>query len=387
MIMDGPAAMADRAPGPATEPWTRREILQQPATLAATQALLAGAQGSIDAFLAPLLARPDLRIILAGAGTSAFIGDSLAPGLSRRLGRTVEAIPTTDLVSAPGLWLRADAPSLLVSFGRSGSSPESLAAADLVDAMVDEVHHLVITCNAAGALARRPVASGQVVVLPDATHDRGFAMTSSFSAMMLAALSIFSGIGSFDARAEAIARSVEAALSTEARAMTLAAQNFERVVYLGSGPLKGLAREAALKLLELSDGRIVTMFDSTLGFRHGPKTIVDPRTLVMMFVANDPLTRAYDLDMLAELRADNRCGGLVAIAAGSLGDLPGRPDDIAIDGLDRAADDDLMFPMIVPAQLFAYHASLRLGLTPDQPNASGTVNRVVQGVRIHPAIG
>lgn len=361
------------------EPWTRREILQQPDTLRATHALLAGQRGSIEAFLAPLLAKPDLRIMLAGAGTSAFIGECLAATLTRGTGRCVEAVATTDIVSAPDLYLKSDTPTLVVSFGRSGNSPESIAAVELVDARVSDAHHLIITCNADGALAKRAGNDAYVVTLPEATHDRGFAMTSSFSAMMYAALAIFSGIQGCDARIEPIAEAVAGALETvELRMAKLAAREFRRVVYLGSGPFQGLAREAALKLLELTDGATATMFDSTLGFRHGPKTFVNRDTLIVVFVSNDPLTRAYDRDMIEELRKDDVAGAVLVVSAqGEIGDT------IAVRGLESAADSDLLFPYIIPAQLFALHASLDRGLTPDTPNKAGTVNRVVQGVRIY----
>jgi tagatose-6-phosphate ketose/aldose isomerase len=378
--------MPDTLLAPDTEerdvvPWTRREIEQQPGTLRATQALLRARQAEIDAFVAPLLDRPALRIVLTGAGTSAFIGECLAPWLSELLGRPVEAIATTDIVSAPALYLRRDVPTLLVSFGRSGSSPESVAAVDLVDASLAEAYHLIVTCNADGALAQRASINAHVVVLPEATHDRAFAMTSSFSAMMLAALSILGGIDAIDPRVPAIAAAVEDAIAqSDPVAADLASRGFERVVYLGSGVFKGLAREAALKLMELSDGAIVTAFDTAMGFRHGPKTIITPRTLAVVFVSNDPLTRRYDLDIVEELRGDGRCGAVVVISANPADDAQITPA-----GMAGAADADLLFPFIVPAQLFGLHVSLALGLTPDRPNASGTVNRVVQGVRIHAA--
>ena len=364
------------------ESWTRREILQQPETLRATQALLRMRQRAIDAFLTPLLARDDLRIILTGAGTSAFIGESLAPWLSVTMDRRVEAIPTTDIVSAPHLHLRADVPTLVVSCGRSGSSPESVAAVELVDALVGSAHHLVVTCNADGELARRTGANTHVVVLPEATHDRAYAMTSSFTAMMFAVLSIFTGIDTMDERAEAIANAVAETVATaEPQMGALAGRDFDRVVYLGSGLFKGLAREAALKLLELTDGALVTAFDTALGFRHGPKTIITDRTLVVVFVSNDSLTRGYDLDIIEELRGDGQSGAVLAISA-----QPIDGEALQVPSLARAADVDLLFPYIVPAQLFGLEASLRLGLAPDLPNPSGTVSRVVQGVRIH-AIG
>jgi tagatose-6-phosphate ketose/aldose isomerase len=359
--------------------WTRREIRQQPATLRATHAVLAAERDGIAAFLAPLLAQPDLRIMLCGAGTSAFIGECLAPWLTATLGRSVEAVATTNIVGSPNLYLDAKRPTLMVSFGRSGNSPESVAAVELADARLTSVHHLVITCNDDGALAKRPGAIGHVVCLPEETHDRAFAMTSSFSAMLYAALAIFTGIDAMATRIEAIAEAVATTLEhADAEATELAACDFDRVVYLGSGVFQGLARESALKLLELTDGAIPTAFDSSLGFRHGPKTIVTERTLVVVFVSNDPLTRLYDLDIIVELRADGRCGRVLPVMA-----RDGVDDALLVRDGTLMADADLLFPYVVPAQLFGLHCSLRLGRTPDQPNASGTVNRVVQGVRIH----
>lgn len=363
--------------------WTRREIQQQPDTLLATQALLRERRGEIERFLEPLLAIPQLRIVLTGAGTSSFIGECLAPWLSRQLGRRVEAVATTDIVSTPDLYCETDTPTLLVSFGRSGSSPESVAAARIADARIAQVSHLIVTCNADGALAQEPGERALVVVLPEATHDRGFAMTSSFSAMMLAALAMFSGVGEMDRRVIKIAAAVRQVLAdADASMRQLAGGGFSRVVYLGSGVFKGLAREAALKLLELSDGQIVTAFDTPMGFRHGPKTILNRETLVVVFVSNDPAVARYDRDLIAELRADGVAGKVVTIAA-----HPQPEDTLQVAHLEDAGDADLLFSYIVPAQLFALAASLALGMNPDAPNESGLVNRVVQGVRIHPLGG
>ena len=364
--------------------WTAREITQQPAMLRETQALLMARRVEIEAFLKPLLALPTLRVILTGAGTSAFIGECLAPVLSTRLGRRVEAIPTTDLVCAPQLYFEADTPTVLVSFGRSGNSPESVAAVELADRLIKNLHHLVITCNAEGALAAYARRSrGLAVQLPEATHDRSFAMTSSFSCMTYAALSVFSGIAAMGERTEAIARATEQVIANHAAVMHAAAEEgYERVVYLGSHIFQGLAREAGLKLLELTNGALVTMFDSPLGFRHGPKTIVNNRTLIVVFFSNNAYTRSYDVDLLGELQRDNDAARVIAITAQDGVGLA-RRDELGVLGLETADDAELLFPYIVAPQIFAFFESLRLGLTPDKPNTSGTVNRVVQGVRIH----
>ncbi len=327
-----------------------------------------------------------MRLILTGAGTSAFIGECLAPALAAKLPCRVEAIATTDLVSAPHLHFDKRTPTLLVSFARSGNSPESVAAVDLANQLVADIHHLAITCNAEGALARQIAAAGNgmTILLPEETHDRSFAMTSSFTCMMYAALAALTGIGAMQPRVDRIARAMEAVIATQASAMkALAGNGYERVVYLGSGVFKGLAREAALKLLELTDGGIVAVHDLPMGFRHGPKTIVDGQTLVAVFLSNDAYTRRYDLDLLEEIVRDRKAGSVLAIAARDDG-IPAGIGRVIVPGMHDAEDADLLFPFIAAPQLFAFEASLARGISPDTPNVTGTVNRVVQGVRIHP---
>ena len=364
--------------------WTAGEIAQQPAVWCAVGELVTRERERLDAFLQPLLGNPRLRVVLAGAGTSAFIGDCLAPRLSTQLNRRVEAIATTELLSGPQLRLPSDGPTLLVSFARSGNSPESVAAVELAEQFLPgRVFHLVITCNADGALAARTpgLANACGILMPEAAHDRGFAMTSSFSAMFLAGAMAFRLID--PAVAVHLARAADDLLPRAAAlAQRLVSRGYERVVYLGSNELRGLAAEAALKLLELTDGRVVAVSESTLAFRHGPKTIINDRTLVVFLLSNDAYARAYDRDLLRELRRDGRSGGLLA--------LGGRPDGIGdvesliIPGMSDASDLELVPLLVLVAQSYALIQSLALGLTPDKPDPAGTVNRVVQGVTVHP---
>ncbi|MEK8030052.1 SIS domain-containing protein [Ideonella sp. DXS29W] len=370
--------------------WTVREIAQQPDVWARVSALVQAQTGPKDMsepFVARCLATPGLRIVLTGAGSSAFIGQCLAPALMRHTGLRVDAVATTDLVAGPHLYFQRDVPTLLVSFARSGSSPESVAALELADRFVDDCQHLIFTCNPDSHLRRLAAdrANARTLLLPAETHDRGFAMTSSFTSLLLAATQVFGLLGAGDPAA-AIARAAASLLSQGLPlAQALVEQHFERVVYLGSNELQGLARESALKLLELTDGRIVASHDSPLGFRHGPKTIVNDRTLVVMFVSNDPYTRQYDLDLLAELRRDQRAARVLALSGQPiLGDAAAASDDVQIEGLEAAPDLALAFPCVVFAQRFALLQSMHLGLSPDNPSVSGTVNRVVRGVTIHP---
>jgi tagatose-6-phosphate ketose/aldose isomerase len=366
--------------------WTAREIAQQAKTLVATREVVDRRAAEIAAFLGPVLARRDLRVVLTGAGSSAFIGESLAPVLMRHLHRRVEAVPTTDLLSGPAQYFQADVPTLLVSFGRSGNSPESVAVVELAERLLSECHQLVFTCNEAGALYEycRGRRNALAVLLPPETHDQSFAMTSSFTGMMLAAWLAFCGPESAASVVAGLSESVQGVLDQhDARFKQLAGEAaYSRVVYLGSNGFKGVAREAALKLLEMTDGAVVALSDSPLGFRHGPKTIITPDTLICVMLSSDPYTRRYDLDLLQELRAEGRAGRVVAITA-STADAAGQGDCVQVAPAGAAGDAGLYFPYMVCGQLYAFHRSVSLGNSPDQPSRSGTVSRVVRGVTIH----
>lgn len=361
---------------------TVREITQQPDVWLEASTGIAARREEIDAFLAPLLARPELRIVLTGAGTSAFIGEIAAPTLTRTLRRRIDAVATTDIVSNPQESFAEDVPLLLVSFARSGNSPESVAATELADQSLAEVHHLVITCDETGELYRRhhDRASSLTVLMPLRSNDEGFAMTSSFSSMLLSVLLILGGAD--DAAVQALAAGATTILDQrEVDIRALANEGCERVVYIGSGPLTGLARESALKLLELTAGRIVTYYDSALGFRHGPKAVVDDSTLVVVYLSSDPYTRRYDLDIVAELRATLSPERVIAISSEPVADATAY--DWVLPELAGLDDAQLAIGYVLVAQLLGLSYSLQLGATPDNPFPSGTVNRVVQGVRIH----
>jgi tagatose-6-phosphate ketose/aldose isomerase len=363
---------------------TAREISQQPAVWREVENIVTSRRDDIDAFLRPLLADPDLRVVLTGAGTSAFAGEILAPALSRRTGRRVDAVATTDIVSNPEEYFADDRPTLLVSFARSGNSPESVAATEFADRFLSECHHLVLTCDRNGRLYKKHAQSAGafVVLMPEASNDQGFAMTSSFTSMTLAAWLILGTVADSDELVGRLATAAERLLTARQEDIRrLASSGYERVFYLGSGPLKGLAHESSLKLLELTAGEIVTSFESPLGFRHGPKSILDDRTLVVSYISGDPYTRKYDLDLLAELKRSMRPGSVIAIAATDAG--AGDPGFWLMEGLEGVEVAALALPFVVVAQLLGLCFSLALGYTPDNPFPNQEVNRVVQGVSIH----
>lgn len=376
-----------KVPATAASCWTEEEIRQQPAVWQETVNMLEAIRVQIDTFITPLLKEPDLRIILTGAGSSAFIGDVLAPKLSRTLSVPVSAIATTDIVSDPISYLPSHCPLLLISFARSGSSPESLAALRLAEQRNPRCYHLLITCNSQGELHQHYHQQANVLSLPlpPATCDRGFAMTSSMTSMILACLTVFKTPGSELAQVEQLASSVAQMIEAQ-QDLTfspLQCNDIKRVIWLGSGLLRGIAHESALKLLELTAGKIAAFYESPLGFRHGPKSLVDAHTQVLVMISNDPITRRYDLDLLAELRHDNVAASVIALAGKTDSEIE-QGDYYYLPAAGALDESLLALGFLSVAQIFALANSLNNGITPDNPSPEGRVNRVVQGVIIHP---
>jgi len=364
---------------------TAEEIAQQPRMWAALGGLLEDAQPRIDAFLGDALRDPAQRVIFTGAGSSGFIAEMVADQVNAQWPAEVRAVHTTSLLTHPSLYLCRERPTLLVSFGRSGSSPESVAVVDMVRDQVDHARFLDITCNADGELARRGQGRSDTLslLMPPATCDRAFAMTSSLTCMLLAALCTFDS-APWAQRLEhlqTLASQGEHALQAwDASVATLAQATYSRVIYLGSGPLEATAREAALKVLELTAGRVLALANTPLGFRHGPKSTLDGRTLVVMLRSAQPLARRYEQDLLEELRGDGIAGRVISVGPDGADRADG---DFVLDA--PALPDPWLAPLwlLVP-QCYALQRSAALGMTPDNPFPDGTVNRVVQGVTIHP---
>jgi tagatose-6-phosphate ketose/aldose isomerase len=368
--------------------WTSREVLQQPELWPEIGDRIVSQAADLKSFLDPLLQRSDLRIVLTGAGTSAYIGECLTPALVKALGVRVDTVASTDLVADPATHLAPQTPTLAVSFARSGNSPESLAALQLLNQNNTLLSHLIVTCNPEGALYQYSQRShnARALLLPKRSHDRSFAMTSSFTGMLWAAAGALRALPAAAMRAAVPASLARQILPARlALLRELVKQNFESVVYLGAGEFKGLAREAALKMLELTDGKVAAIAETPLGFRHGPKTFLNRGTLVVLFSGNDPYSRQYDLDLLTELRGEAVAGRIIALCPGS--DSAAHPDTIALGaGGDTLtlSNLELCLPYALFVQSLAMLRSLSLGVRPDNPNAAGTVSRVVKGVSIYP---
>lgn len=368
---------------------TTREIYQQPQVWQTAFENYKAQADEIVAFLNGIGEKHDyIKVILTGAGTSAYVGDTLLPYFRKIYDErkwNFNAIATTDIVANPLAYLHKEVTTILVSFARSGNSPESVAVVDLAKDIVEELYQITITCAEEGKLAQQAHGDERNLLLlqPAPSNDAGFAMTSSFTSMMLTALLVFDK-ADLAAKAEKVSAlmtlSQEVLDSAEA-IQKMVSLDYNRVIYLGAGHFFGLAHEAQLKILELTAGQVATMYESPVGFRHGPKSLVNEKTVVVVFGSTDSYTKLYDLDLVREVTGDE-IARKVILLTDQKEDLE-NVEQVIFSSQQLADDVYRVFPYIVYGQLFALLTALKVNNRPDTPSPTGTVNRVVQGVIIH----
>ena len=365
---------------------TYKEIKQQPRVWKAAYGIVCERKKEISAFLHKYVDN-GYSVVLTGAGTSAYIGDALECALRDTLLKGANSIATTDIITAPELFFGKDSKVLLISFARSGNSPESIGAIKAVEQTAGSVAHVFITCNEKGELAKKTGDNVLCLLLPPETNDLSLAMTSSYSTMFLVC-SMIANIDAIEAdkkSVETLADAVEAAMAKyEDKLNEIAGRPFQRAVFLGSGALKGVAEESRLKLQELTDGAIMCAFDSFLGFRHGPKAVVHEDCLLVYYISPDPKVRRYELDLIAQVAANNKVTATVAVCQ--------KDHDLKTDYIDLLVE--LGIPENMPArysavgnifvaQMLGCFKSIDMGLSPDAPSVSGNISRVVEGVILY----
>lgn len=371
--------------------YTLTEIYQQPATWKKTCQQVASMKDELKAFIDQVITQDDFDVILTGAGTSEFVGNTLFSYLNKKLNYKAKSYGTTDLVATPENYLSRTKPTLLISFGRSGNSPESVGAIDVAEEVCDNLYHLFVTCNKNGALSKKAADSDNcfAINLTDETHDQSFAMTSSFSNMYLATFLAFNldNLDEAIAEVEKVATAGQNFLDNQyAMAKDIVeGYNFKRIVYLGSNALKGISQESALKMLELTAGEVVTMYDTPLGFRHGPKSIIDDDTLTVVYISDNEYSRQYEIDLIKEMSGQRKGNKIVAVMNGECDEIKDLVDYVITFDIDCKFDNILLgFDYIIAAQVIAVLKSLSMGKTPDNPCPTGEVNRVVKGVTLYP---
>jgi tagatose-6-phosphate ketose/aldose isomerase len=372
---------------------TPREIAQQPATWAKAAGILSKRRGEILEFMraAGLSGERKANLVMTGAGSSEFVGNAVASGLRVRLKRDVVCIPTTHIVTHPQTVFIPGQNYVVLSFARSGNSPESVATYNLVKQVCPQAKQIAITCNKDGALAKAAKidANSFYIELPEETNDRSLVMTSSYSTMAFTA----TGLGLLETPDELTALAAKLGAAGErvikeygGVLQKFAQRSFNRACFLGSGTLYGTMQECHLKLQEMTEGQVAAMFNSFVGLRHGPLVFCNKDCVIVAALSSGSFARKYELDMLRELKAKKQGGGTLVICAkadAEIRDLSSEVVELFPNG-DPVDDDFRVMSDVMVGQIFATFKCMLCGLKPDNPSVSGTINRVVQGVTIYP---
>jgi len=365
---------------------TANEIAAQPGLWIKIYRQILADKGRISAYIDEVLPHVS-KIILTGAGTSAYIGLSLNGIFSRSLRVHTDAVASTDLVTHPNDYFFNDETIMMVSFARSGNSPESTAAVILADQLCKKCFHLIITCDETGLLVRHQTNSSKLIVqLPPEANDKGLAMTSSYSGMLLCGILIsrLKEIEIIGPQIEILNQYGTKILEHYSyRLKEIASMDFKRVVFLGSGPFLGTATESQLKLQELTDGNIICKNDSFLGFRHGPKAVTNETTLLVFIFSNNPYVQQYERDLVLAMQKGKKALFTIGIFESPVNGLE-FDQEIELSDSGKQLDEELLTVCyILPGQLLGYYKSLALGLKPDAPSESGAISRVVENVTIY----
>jgi len=328
-------------------------------------------------------------IFLTGSGSSFYVGECLRLGLQRELGVRVQAVSAGALLTHAPAILPARYPCMLISFARSGDSPESVAAIHAAQQVNPRCQHLVVTCNRFGKLAVLPSTDSHIaaLLLDDQTCDRSLVMTSSFTNMVWAGrfLGMFPEPQSYRERSKLLAQMGKKILASGSTELSVMARSeFRSVVYLGSGDHFGAARESALKMLEMTNGQVTTFAETYLSVRHGPLSAILPDTLIVCYLSADTFVRAYELDLIREINRKKIGLSKVILGESIPADLM-NPEDLALEyaGLNLLGDDNTPILDALVGQLLAFFRCLQLGLRPDSPSYNGIISRVVGEFVIH----
>jgi tagatose-6-phosphate ketose/aldose isomerase len=372
---------------------TPAEIAQQPETWHSTFDLFRKRLAEVRDFLVSAGFGADSRVrptvFLVGAGSSDYIGQSLAYLFRRTWRCEVVAVPSTDLLTHMDELCRPDGKYLWISFSRSGDSPEGVAVLERACKRRPDIYHFVITCNADGQMLRASATNPQVfgICLDDAVNDRALAMTSSFSNMVVVGQCL-AHADDLDRYERVLVKLIEAGKSflpvAADCAAALAKQPYAKACFVGSGPLRAVAKESALKLLELTAGKIVTMSESALGLRHGPMAALDHDTLFVCFLSSEKRVQQYERNLLEEIGNKRLVTTRVVVsgnadsATNSLAEHMISPAGPLAVGDDYRPAVDVIF-----GQLLGLFSSLRCNLRPDCPSPNGAISRVVKYIGVH----
>jgi glutamine---fructose-6-phosphate transaminase (isomerizing) len=343
---------------------TLSEIFSQPDCWSSCLAKLAT---SVEFNAAIQMARRAAEWIFVGCGTSYYLAQAAASSFNH-LNLPARAVPASELLLFPGLTLHAGGDYIPVVISRSGRTSEAIRAAQMLE-RDRGLRTIAITCADGQPLE----ASCSVTLKLIEADEQSTVMTRSFTSMFLVLQYLAATVSRNDAFRDALAglsSKVRPLLKTTAERLQLFANSrkFSDFVFLSQGPLFGIASECMLKVTE-SSCSYAQVFHS-LEFRHGPKSIAGPETLITFLMSET--SYAAEVELLEEMKA---LGAATMVIANRLDKRGQRSSDFSIElGLD-APEYARPAAFAIWGQLYGVYYGLKKGLNPDSPK---NLTRVVE---------
>jgi glucosamine--fructose-6-phosphate aminotransferase (isomerizing) len=336
---------------------TISEILSQPAIWAETDKHLRQS-GILDALAETF--SPRSPWLFVGCGSSYYLSCLIAAIWTKHFQIQASAVPASELLFATGETLRRGAAEQVVLMSRSGETTEVIRAAELLK-FHKTVLTLGVTCNTSSVLEKLCT---HTFTLPWA-DEKSTVMTRSFSAILLAFQRLglhFFGDSALAASLLSLPAQGQVWLDKAAQKIQsfAAKRKFADYVFLGQGVHYWLAQEAGLKITEMSSS--YAQVYHSLEFRHGPRSIAGPQTLITFFISDE--AAEAETVLCAELK---QLGAATCVIVNrATPQLKKNSDlliELALDGPEFAR-----YPMTaIPAQLLGTAVGLRKGLNPDAP--------------------
>jgi glutamine---fructose-6-phosphate transaminase (isomerizing) len=305
--------------------------------------------------------------LFIGCGTSFYLAEAAASCWTLLTGQAARAIPASELLLFPQLTALTTPNLQAVIISRSGRTSEAMRAAELL-VQKYMVATLGITCAPGSELAKT---CEHTIILPDA-DENSMVMTRSFSSMLLSLLQLGAEVAADKTFPADLERATVALASrihrwNEQIEVFVSRHKFEDYIYLAQGPFFPIAREAALKVTEMSHSYAQAYH--TLEFRHGPKAIVAPQTCITFLLSESGMQA--ESEVLQEMK---ELGGTIIAICRRASESARKAADLVFELETEAREPALLAPFVVPAQLLGYHMGVRKGFNPDEPK---NLSRVV----------
>jgi glucosamine--fructose-6-phosphate aminotransferase (isomerizing) len=344
-----------RRPPPAAH--TLAEILSQPSIWGETGRQL-HESGELDRLAATF--SPRSPWLFVGCGSSYYLSRLIAALWTRHFYIPATGIPASELLFAPEETLRRIGAEQIVLVSRSGETTEVLRAAELLQAH-KTVQTLGVTCNPQSPLEALCTHTFKLTW----ADENSTVMTRSFTAILLAFQRLglhFVGDHLLSSALEQLPQRGQTWLDGHARKIQqfAAKRKFDDYVFLGQGAHYWLAQEAGLKVTEMSSS--YAQVYHSMEFRHGPRSIAGPNTLITLFVSE----AAAEAETVLARELKELGAAICVIANRATPDLRNCSDlliELALDVPEFAR----YAVTAIPAHLMGTAVGLRKGLNPDAP--------------------